>query len=114
MDISNIGNDIARYFWSINSKDELVCGGYNNGNSYGHIEIAIDDEQAIIYRTIGDGTSTSMMLSPQPYSKLTKEYNDLCSLRERVEDYLKEAGTSAYQDLHRESLMRNVRELLPS
>ena len=113
MDIQRLSQKKSKYFWSISSDDILICGGNNKGRIYGIIEIEITNEQANINKTSSDGVSSTMQLAPEEYSNSTKEYQELLKLKQEIKHYLEDDKITAYQDENRDSLMRNVSELLP-
>jgi hypothetical protein len=102
-----------KYFFSI--KDNVImCGGRSAGKFYGLLEVKIDEEAATIYQETSNGISESITLTPEQHVDGTNEYIELVHFQTEISEYLKNNETLIFQDLNRETLLRNTLELLPS
>lgn len=108
MDMHKLIMDYKKYFWSKN-EDKFVCGGYDdNACCYGVILITFNDEVASITWSTGTGLNT-----PKFYPKGESNYILLEAFTKELDKYLSHPETDEYQDLHRETLIRNVAEFFP-
>jgi len=111
--ISELYKNKRSYFLALKGDDTLCCGGNEGGRFYGIIEIQVLPESVVVNKTVSNGVTSSMNLSPEPYSSATDEYKLAAKLLKEVTEYLSVAKNRVYQDENREGLMSNTLKLLP-
>ena len=111
--ISDLYNYKRNYFLSIKDDETICCGGGEGGRFYGMIEIHFSPDVVRIDKTVSNGITSSMILSPERYSSSTDEYKLATKLKKEVMDYLANPANRIYQDENRAKLMANTQNLLP-
>jgi len=111
--ISDLYNYKRNYFLSIKDDETICCGGSESGRFYGTIEIHFSPDVVRIDKTVSNGITSSMILSPERYSLSTDEYKLAIKLKKEVKDYLANPANRIYQDENRAKLMSNTQNLLP-
>jgi len=111
--ISDLYNYKSNYFLSIKDDETICCGGGEGGRYYGMIEIQLLPDVVMINKTVSNGISSSMILSPERYSSATDEYKLAVKLFKEVNDYLSKSENRIYQDENRTRLMAHTQNLLP-
>jgi len=111
--ISELYNNMKNYFFTVKGDEAICCGGSESGRFYGIIEIHFPPDVLRIDKTVSNGSTSSMILSPERYSSSTDEYKLAIKLQQEVRDYLAHPANRIFQDENRAKLMSNTQNLLP-
>ena len=111
--IKELSANKNKYFWSKSFDGNIIIGGYNNGLFYGQIVLAMDENTAPVQADESNGATSSISQADKTYSKLTQEYRIIETLFTEMDEYLEMQDTKFNQELMRETLMKNVMNLLP-
>lgn len=111
--IKELISNREKYFWSKSLDGVIIIGGYNEGRFYGKIELTLEDKNIKMRIDVSNGISTSIGFPEQSFSNHTEEYIVLNELFVNFDEYLNNPKTTTNQEMNREVLMQNVKDLLP-